>query len=99
MYEVDIYSPTVTRSDVGSSVTTWSKTYSTRAKVIFGSGARGVEQNEVLYNYVKTFIVRQYVPVTEFDRIYFQGKYYRIISIDDRREFYDKEIVAELVNE
>ena len=42
---------------------------------------------------------RRYVEIEETDRIKFQGVFYRIISIEDSREFNQKTIICERVNE
>ena len=77
----------------------YKEVYTTRAKVDHNGGARTVENNEIVFDYTKTFNVRSYVPVTEADRIEWQGKMYRILTTQQRREYNDIMITAELINE
>jgi len=98
-YDVEVYSPENAKSSVGSNMTTWTKVYTTKADVRFNSGNRSVVENEVFYDYSKVFILRMYVPIGDFDRIKFDGKYYRVINIDRRKEYHDIEVLAELVND
>lgn len=71
----------------------------TRANVSWNTGGRAIENNEIVYNYTKTFTVRSYVEVENVDFIEWQGMKYRIISIEKRRGYNGKIILAELVNE
>lgn len=96
---INILSPTYTINEFGEKVQTYSVTYTTRARVDNNGGARNTENNEIFYAYQKTFTVRIYVPVTEFDLIEYQNKRYRIITIDKRRDYNDMIIITELVND
>jgi len=71
----------------------------TRAKVEWNNGNRTVENNEIVFNYDKIFNVRSYVPVTETSQIKWQGKFYRIHTVEHRREYNDILINAELIND
>lgn len=71
----------------------------TRSKVDFSSGNRTTENSEIVYNYSKTFYVRAYVPVSDTSIIEFDGKRYRVITVDHRREYNDIRVVTEQVNE
>lgn len=97
--KIEIWEPTVIETEFGDSKTTYSVFYTTRAHVIHGSGSRTNENNEIFYPTNKTFIVRNYVPVTEPMQIKFEGKFYRILSIISNKYYNDKEIYTELVNE
>lgn len=97
---IDIYSPTSTPNEYGELVQTYTKTYTTRTRVNNYSGTRENENNEIFYSYDKRFTVRSYVPVTEFDQVEYNGKRYRIITIDDRVKTRDEKIiVTQLINE
>jgi len=58
-----------------------------------------MQESEVFYGTSKEFIVRSYHNIDEFYRIKYQNNFYRIVSMDKRREMNDILILAELVNE
>lgn len=87
------------KTAVGSTTIEWLPEVTTRANVVYNNGNRTIAEGEVFWPISKTFIVRSYVPVTEQDRILFQDKQYRILSVDKRRDYNDIEIHSELVNE
>lgn len=95
---IKIFSPITTRNEYNEQLTEMQETYTTRAKVDNTSGNRANENNEIVFNYSFQFNVRLYVPVTEHDEIEWQGKRYRILTIVERREYNDKVIQAELIN-
>ena len=97
---INILTPTSTVNEFGEKVQTHSLKYSTRARVDHNGGARGNENNEIFYSYQKTFTVRSYVPVDEFDLVEYNNKRYRIITIDNRiKDYNDKLIITELIND
>ena len=96
---IDILKHKVSQSDSGEQKEYWDKSYSTRANVTQTSGNRTDPNNEVFYEYMKTFIVHRYVDVDEFDRILFKCRLYRILSIAEDRHLNQKTIVTELINE
>lgn len=97
---IKILSPTSTVNEFGEKIQSYSVTYTTRARVDHNSGTRSNENNEIFYSYQKTFTVRSYVPVTEFDLVEYNTKKYRIITIEDRiKEYNDKLILTELIND
>lgn len=71
----------------------------TRARVQYNSGSRNIEHSEIVHDYTKTFTVRYYVEVEDYDKILWQGKYYRVLSIDSSREFQEKRINTEVIND
>lgn len=97
---IKILSPTSTVNEYGETVQTYKETYTTRAKVEHNSGTRTNENNEIFYSYTKTFTVRSYVPVKERDLVEYNGKKYRITTIEDRVKVYnDKLLLTELIND
>lgn len=96
---IEILTPTIVKNEVGEQETQYILKYSTRAKKINNSGSRNLENHEIVYDYVKTFEVRLYVDVNEFDRIKYKEKYYRILNIDTNKELQKITIHTELVNE
>ncbi len=71
----------------------------TRANVSWNTGTRSVENDEKVYGYTKTFTVRSYVDISNTDIIEWQNMMFRIISIENRRGYNGKIILAELINE
>ena len=96
---VKIFDPVETINEYGERSTVYNETYTTRARVEFNTGNRGNENDEIVFNYFKTFNLRAYVPITETSLIEWQGKKYRILTIERRREYNDLLINTELVNE
>lgn len=96
---IKILEPTSTINEFGEKVQTYNVKYTTRARVEHNNGTRSNENNEIFYSYQKTFTVRSYVPVTEFDLVEYNSKRYRIITIDDRIKVHDdKLLITELIN-
>ena len=96
---IEIYTPKITINDVGEQSTEYILKLSTKANIQHIKGNRDIENNEIVYNYSRTFEVRIYVDVNEFDRIKWRDKYYRILDIDINKELQQITILTELVNE
>lgn len=96
---IEIYSPHIVINEVGEQVNEWIYKNKTKARVIHNNGARNIENREIVYNYTKTFQVRFYVDIDEFDRIKWDKKFYRILDIDKNKEQQQITITTELVNE
>jgi head-tail adaptor len=96
---IEVYKPVTLTNVVGSTTTEWAKLYSTRASVKQTSMGRSQELNEITYNINKEFIIRSYHKIHETYRIKFENNFYRIVSIDRRREYNDILITTEIVNE
>lgn len=75
------------------------KKFDTRANVSWTTGTRSIENDEKVYSYTKTFTVRSYVNINNTDVIEWQNMKFRIISIENRRGYNGKIILAELINE
>lgn len=96
---ITIEEPIITSNDYGSQDVEWKEIINTRAEVIFNKGQRDSEGTEVYYDYNTTFKIRYYHNINDYMRIKYDGKYYRILSI--QKEFYTQSvtIITELVNE
>ena len=97
--KIKILQVKVARNEYGEQYDTYTPICSTRANVFQRSGARMNDDNEIYYSYSKTFQVRSYVPVTEFDRIEYMGDRYRVLSINRQRRENCITIEAEKINE
>ena len=79
---IAIYRQVERQSDYGDISTSYQLVAKTRAKVNHSLGNREIQNNEIFYDYSKTFQVRSYVDVMDTDRIKYGGKFYRVISIE-----------------
>lgn len=96
---IEIYKPSISQNEYGEQVQVYNKVKDTRAQVIYDSGNRNTSNNEVIYNYQKTFKVRRYIELMENYQIKYKNKMFRILSIEDIRQYNHKVITAELINE
>lgn len=71
----------------------------TRASVKYNNLNRVEDNSEIFFAQDVTFIVRIYNDVRNLDRIVWKGKKYRILSIEESRQFQQKTIHTELINE
>lgn len=90
--------PTLVTNEYGEKVETLEVVTCTRANVIDDNGNRGLVNNEIFYSYSKTFQVRHYIDVQDEDIIEWQGREYRIISVEHRRKEVDIMVKTELIN-
>lgn len=96
---IQIYKDVTIKNEVGEQVQEWVKKLTTRANVIHNNGSRTIVNNEVFYTQIRTFEVRHYVDVNDFDRIKYKNHFYQILEIDRNDELQKIRIVAEKVNE
>ena len=96
---IKIFKTIETVNDYGEREITTQLDYNTRAKAEETSGSRQNENNEIVYDHLKTFYVRSYVPILDTSIIEFDGKKWRVITIEKRKEHNDIKIVTELINE
>ncbi len=67
--------------------------------MIINSGNRINQNNEIVNTYNVSFLIRLYHNVNESDRIIYDNKKYRIISINKDSAKQSKTIIGELINE
>lgn len=77
----------------------YEKIRTTRARVIYTSGARTIENKDIVWEYQYKFEVWDYVDVTEKDIIEYDTKEYRIKSINHDKKQQKKIISTELITE
>ena len=97
--QIKILRPEITRNAFGEQEEEYKDHYTTKARVLHNSGRRSVENGEILHSYEKTLEVWKYVDVVETDFIEFDGKQYRILSIEDDKTQQKKIITIELIND
>jgi len=95
---IDIYELTTIKTEYGTIQTSYNLKYHTRAYVRFNSENLTVSEGEVYFPINRTFIVRAYVPVVETDQIEYEGKRYKILSINKNKYYNDIEIICQLIN-
>lgn len=96
---ITVERPTISKDDYGANQTTWNNIITTRADVQFDGGNRITENNEIIHSYTKTFTIRYYHKVDEKDRILWEEKHYRILSIEKDKDKQTITIRTELINE
>ena len=96
---IEIYTAVITTNEYGEQATEWMKVYSTRARLIHNGGNRELPNGEVYHNYMKTFEVREYVPISDFDRILFEGQFYRVVDIEPNSDQMKLIVRGEKVND
>lgn len=96
---ITILKPNLSKNEYGEQIQEYIKSSETKSQVRFNNGNKSISNDEVVSNYVKTFIVRRYIEVNENYIIEWNKKKYRILSIEDNRQFNYKQIIAELINE
>lgn len=97
--KIDIYRPISNQNEFGEMVQEYRPWYCTRARAVSNGGSRTLLNNELFYQNRMIFEVHQYVDVKETDLIHWNGKKYRILSIDLDRSQMKKVIMTELIDE
>lgn len=96
---IEIYEKTLVKNDYGEESENWVLKYSTKARLVHDGGGRVIINDEVFYTHAKTFQVRSYVPVEDYDRIKWNGKFYRILNIEIDKKINNITIKAELIDD
>ena len=96
---IEIWHQDVYTSEYGDSDIRFQFSSNARAMVDHAGGSLSVENLELFNNYQKNFTVRIHTDVRDTDRIKYNGKFYRIITIDIDRPKQIKIIQTELINE
>ena len=96
---ITILKHSVVVSEYGDQSDTYTPSQITRASVLYRNGNRTDSNHDVFYTYHRTLVVRRYIDVDEFDRIQWNDKIWRILSIDPDRVKNSKTIEIEIINE
>lgn len=95
---ITILQPHIITNEYGEETTEYLHKYATRARVTHSGGNR-VENIEIYLNDYRDFQIRIYVDICDYDRIEWDGKQYRILSIDRNKEQQNITIKTERVND
>lgn len=95
---IDIFELVTTKTEYGTIQTSYELKYHTRSYIRFNSENMAVSEGEIFFPVNRTFIVRSYVPVTETDQIEFEGKRYKILSINRNKYYNNTEVNCVLIN-
>lgn len=97
---IEVHSPILNQNEYGEvEDNEYEFKYKTKAQVIYNSGSKIIDNDEIFNDYKLQFIVRIYHNITETDRIKYDGKFYNIESIEKSRQYQLKKINCTLVNE
>lgn len=96
---ITIVRPKTMVNDYGANKTEYAPYIQTRADVSYESGTRAIENNEVIFSYNKIFTIRYYHNIDENDRIIWNKKKWRILSIEPDKSKQLITIRTELINE
>lgn len=96
---IEIWQTYITRNEFGEEVNEFNFKNVARCKVRFDKGERLIENQEIFYSYIRTFVVRDYVDINEFNRIKYKNHFYRVLNIQPIEKEKVLIIQTELVND
>ncbi len=77
----------------------WANKSTVRAQVTSNNSTRKVENDEIVNPYTLNFIVRYHIDIQDNNRIIYDNKKYRILSIQKNLTLQMLTIIGELINE
>jgi SPP1 family predicted phage head-tail adaptor len=86
------------RDGFGSESTEWTDAGTARARAMFRSGSRGVENGEIWNAVTVDFELRRFANVEGGMRIRWNGKDYHVVSVDYEPRHQRQVVRCELVN-
>lgn len=96
---IEIWQSYITNNEYNEQVNEFNFKNRARCKVRYDKGERLIENNEIFYSYVRTFIVDDFVDVTNFNRIKYKGEFYQIQNIQPIKKDRILIIQASLIND
>lgn len=97
---VDILRSERVKDKFGATAATWTAVATgLHARVTYGQGSLGVSQGEQVYRQTVTFQTRYTTAVTEYDRLRWQDRLYRITAIERYPERGELRLTAELITQ
>lgn len=97
--DITIKTSQIETNSFGEETESWVVKYKTKARLVHDGGTRMLDNSEIWYSATKTFEVRMYVPIDEYDHIVWKGKEYRILNIEPMDAQWKKIIKTELIND
>lgn len=96
---IKIQKPVVATDGYGANDVEWQDYIFTRAYITYSEGNRINDNNEVTFAYIVNFDIRIYHDINERMRVIYNGKKYRILSIQQHKDIQKLSIKTELINE
>ena len=93
------FKPEIVKTETGSEFNTYAPVHKCRARMTYSGGDRVNENGDIFYSHKVMFEIRQGLVFDELHRIFWDGDYYRILSIEKDRQNQSIKIVCEKVNE
>lgn len=87
------------KTETGSEYNTYVLDHSCRAKLTYSGGDRTNENGDIFFTHRVNFEIRQGYDFDELYRIEWNGRQYRILSIEQDRHNQSTRITTELVND
>lgn len=97
--QITIKRATITKNEYGEDVESISTVGTYRARLLNNNTNRAIENNEIVYDNSKQFIVRIYVDVRDYDLLYHDNRTYRVIDYQKDKQLNQITITAALINE
>ncbi|WP_455671693.1 phage head closure protein [Phocaeicola sp.] len=97
--KITFYRNETIRDNFGGNSQSWVKAFDKRARVTFKNGQRKEIAGEIVNSTSNTFMIRYCKDITANMRIYYDGRKYKIESINKDRIQQATIIEAELINE
>lgn len=98
-YPCQIWKLIITETDFGHNKREYVYSVSTRCSVDRKDGAKIIQNDEIVFDYTKTFYIRNYVHIEEGWRIKFEDKFYEIQSIVKDSMLQQIKVGTKLINE
>lgn len=96
---INVYKSVITTNEYGEELSEFVLQCKTRANVLWSSGRRTLENDEIFFPNQFDIIIHRYVKIYDDTRIELQGKMYRVIEYHQEPEFNDQRVKIEIINE
>ncbi len=96
---IEVWGKSLTTNEFGEETEEWTLKCTTKARLVHNGGGRVLENEEIFFSHSKTFEIRDYIQVDDYDRIVWQNKKYRILNIEPDKKQMKLTIKAELIDD
>ena len=96
---IEIWEKSLTTNEYGEETEEWNLRCTTKARLVHNGGNRVIENSEVFFAHIKTFEIRDYITVDDYDRIVWNNKKYRILNIEPDKAKMKLTIKTELIDD